>query len=350
LWGAADGVFALQSERNGTTARELDGVGDEVEKDLGETNLVACNPTGDSVADAEAEMDPLAGRGGGYQLQGLLGDRFQAEGPGLEFELAGIDFRIVEDVVDDGEQVFSAGADDADELFLFAAHFRGLEQGGHPDDAVHGSADLVAHVGEEFAFQAGGGGKLVGGIGEFQIEGHDALVGDFQFLVGVLEPLILLLQHEEHLHQFPILAQEGLARVLNGLLGADGGHFHNAAGGKVLGSGGQLVADDDAGSFAGVRFDGEIGCDAAHAGEAFPEPGAGFVIAGEDHVEIIYARAGVRDGGAQFAVAGRTFDEESGCAAACVAIGVTHQFGDSGCETGLIDGFELQVGSEFPRP
>jgi hypothetical protein len=45
-------------------------------------------------------------------------------------------------------------------LVEFGAH----EQGGESEDAVHGGADLVAHGGEEFAFDAGLGEGFVAGL------------------------------------------------------------------------------------------------------------------------------------------------------------------------------------------
>ena len=54
------------------------------------------------------------------------------------------------------------------------------EEAGHADDAVHGRADLVAHVGEELALGAGGDERGVAGGTKF---GFDAAAGA-QFAEG----------------------------------------------------------------------------------------------------------------------------------------------------------------------
>ena len=70
---------------------------------------------------------------------------------GDEAELAGLDAREVEDVVDDAEQQARGGAQ-LGQVTALALAQRGLvEQGGHAEDRVHRRADLVAHVGQELA-------------------------------------------------------------------------------------------------------------------------------------------------------------------------------------------------------
>ena len=70
----------------------------------------------------------------------------------FELELAGLDFGKVEDVIDDGEQSVGAAAGGFDVFALFVGQFGIQKQGGHADDAIHGRADFVAHVGQEFRF------------------------------------------------------------------------------------------------------------------------------------------------------------------------------------------------------
>ena len=75
----------------------------------------------------------------------------------LEFELAGFDFGEVEDVVDDGEERFAAGEDGFDVAALLGVEGGFEQEAGHGDDAVHGRADFVAHVGQKVRLGAGGG-------------------------------------------------------------------------------------------------------------------------------------------------------------------------------------------------
>ena len=68
-------------------------------------------------------------------------------------QLAGLDLREVEDVVDDAEQVLAGALDLRDVVALLGVE-RGLErQVRHADDRVHRRADLMAHVGQEVGLQ-----------------------------------------------------------------------------------------------------------------------------------------------------------------------------------------------------
>ncbi len=108
-----------------------------------------------------SSVSGMAGRHMGQELQALLvrllrgerGDRtddlVEPEIGGLEVELAGLDLREIEDVVDDGEQRGAGVVDLADVVALFRVE-RGFEgEVGEADDGVHRRADLVAHVGQE---------------------------------------------------------------------------------------------------------------------------------------------------------------------------------------------------------
>ncbi len=84
----------------------------------------------------------------------------------FEFELAGFDLRIVQQVVDHEEEGIGARLDDAG-VFALAAVEVGVEQERrHADDAVHRRADFVAHIGQEFAPDPAGGVGLFPRIGE----------------------------------------------------------------------------------------------------------------------------------------------------------------------------------------
>ena len=96
----------------------------------------------------------------------------------LQFHAVGFDFTEIEDVVDQLEQMHGIVMDVADEALLRVVE-RTLallfEKFGESDDGVQRSAELVAHAGEELAFQ------LVGVL--------DFAVAGFQFLVGFADLL-----------------------------------------------------------------------------------------------------------------------------------------------------------------
>ena len=74
---------------------------------------------------------------------------FQIKGLFMQLEPAGLDLGKVEDLVDDDEQRLARAPDRIGKKALL---FRKLGLGkklGHADDAVHGGAQLVAHIGEK---------------------------------------------------------------------------------------------------------------------------------------------------------------------------------------------------------
>ena len=81
-------------------------------------------------------------------------------GAEVEHELAGVDLREIEDVVDDGEQRVARLDDDVGEHLLLRRQLGFCQQLGHAEHAVHRRADLVAHIGEEFGLGAVGEHRL----------------------------------------------------------------------------------------------------------------------------------------------------------------------------------------------
>jgi hypothetical protein len=79
----------------------------------------------------------------------------QREGHRLQLDAPRLDLGEVEDVVDDRQERPGLAADHLEALGLRRRQRAVERQLGHADDAVHRRADLVAHVGEEFALGAG---------------------------------------------------------------------------------------------------------------------------------------------------------------------------------------------------
>ena len=131
---------------------ELDRVADQVGQDLPQSQRIA---------------DHLPLKGGIYahaQFQAFLPrrvaeERYHRRGALLESELffskvqfARIDFRQVENVVEQDAQRAAAGSDRFG-IFALPIRQRGFHQEArHADHTVHRCADLVAHGGEELAF------------------------------------------------------------------------------------------------------------------------------------------------------------------------------------------------------
>ena len=140
---------------------EFDGIAHEVHEHLLDAPGIAAQP-GRQVR-RELGRERQAARAGARREQGhgLLDLLDQAEILRLDAQLAGLDLREIQDVVDDGEQVFRAAPDHPAHLPLVRGQRAVEEQVGHADDTVHRRADLVAHVGEELRLQARGRQRLV---------------------------------------------------------------------------------------------------------------------------------------------------------------------------------------------
>ena len=130
---------------------ELDGVADEIEQDLPDPARVADQVPRRSRQAADDELDTL-GRGlTRQQASHVLGQKLQIEGAWVELHHARFDLGEVEDVVDHGQQRATRSTDRLDVVALLFVERRPRERIGHPHHAVHGRAELVAHVGEEAA-------------------------------------------------------------------------------------------------------------------------------------------------------------------------------------------------------
>jgi hypothetical protein len=128
---------------------ELDTVREKVQEHLAEAGLVAEDPGGRDLVDEAAELDPLLPCARRDDVQRALHALAQTERLPLEVEFAGLDLRVVEDVVDYVKERVSARPDDLGELALLARQLSAKQEIGHPDHGLHRRPDLVAHRGEE---------------------------------------------------------------------------------------------------------------------------------------------------------------------------------------------------------
>jgi len=164
---------------------ELDGVADEVEENLAEAGGVADEDIGDVGGDVAEQLKVFLVGAESEGFEGEVETLADVEGAEVEFDAASLDLREVEDVVDDDEEGVGGDLDGLEVLALLEGEV-GLEgEFGHAEDAVHGGADLVAHVGEELALGAVCGlGDLLGlfedavaaaDLGEHLVEAVDEL-------------------------------------------------------------------------------------------------------------------------------------------------------------------------------
>ena len=158
---------------------ELDGVGDEVQRDLLERARIAVHH-GQVLRRAGDQIDAVVARLQRQQIAAVQERRARRERLRRNFEIAGFHLGDIEDAVDDRQEML-AGIVDQLRVFLAA---RGVEHHrlfmhdhlGEADDGVQRRAQFVAHGGQEPGL---GGIRLLGG-GARQFEGLllDLAVGD----------------------------------------------------------------------------------------------------------------------------------------------------------------------------
>ncbi len=93
-------------------------------------------------------------RRGGENRQGFLDQVAQVERHAVEHQLARLDLREVENLVDDAEQAVGGLLDGCQVILLARRQFALLQQVGEAEDAIERGADLVAHVGEKLGLDA----------------------------------------------------------------------------------------------------------------------------------------------------------------------------------------------------
>ena len=188
----------LDAEHHLAPLGELDRVADQVDEDLPQRGRgrppgrPARRPRRGRPAPA-----PSCGRGG-QRGHGVVERVAQVEVDGLQVELAGLDLGEVEDVVDHRQQVIGRELHHPEVLALLGGELGVQRQLGHADDAVHGRADLVAHVGQELALGP------VGGLG--------GLLGPHQLPLRLL-PLGDVREADDGPLDLPVAAAEGVRGV-----------------------------------------------------------------------------------------------------------------------------------------
>ena len=165
----------------------------------------------------QAQIKALVDELGPHQFQDLRGHVPRLQPAQVEIELAGLDAREVEDVVDQGAQVAARGMDDP-RLALLMGGEGGLVLGQHlrqQQDGVQRGAQFVADVGQELGLVAigtfqflgmGAGaaqvlGVIVGQGGEFGAEGphlQGALPTEADLLAGAHHPVHARRQFPAH--------------------------------------------------------------------------------------------------------------------------------------------------------
>jgi len=131
---------------------ELHRIGQKVDRDL--LHGAAVGNDRDRAADIGIHCQVLVFCPAGDDAQGLGQGLRQVERLVIELHASGFDLRHVENIVDDVQQVVSAGHDVVAVLLILLGAERAEHAAAHhfrkPDNGVQRGAQFVAHVGEEF--------------------------------------------------------------------------------------------------------------------------------------------------------------------------------------------------------
>ena len=141
------------TDRNLPLPGELDGVAQEVGQYLPHATGIAAQPPQHIAAEQTPQLETLLLGLERQQFHCSFHNRYKVEVNTLDGQFARFDLREIQDVVDDGQERVPRPADDLCIFTLFRGEFCVEQQTRHADDAVHGGANFMAHVGNEFRFE-----------------------------------------------------------------------------------------------------------------------------------------------------------------------------------------------------
>ncbi len=178
--------------------RELDGVADKVDQDLPQTHGIAAHRAGYVEFDGACEFQAFRMGPSGEDLDSFFHGFAQAEFDALEFEFARLDFREIQDIVDDLQQRFGGMRNGFREVPLACSEFGPLQEFRHAHDAVHRRTNFVTHTRKKLAFGAAGPlRRLLGSIcfADCKLEVQVGIAQIYRALLDLLlEELAVLLQ------------------------------------------------------------------------------------------------------------------------------------------------------------
>ena len=177
---------------------ELDGVAGQIDQHLGQAQRVAAQGFGDVRVALQQQLQPLLLGPQRHLAHQAAHELVDFKINVLHFQLARLDARVVQDVVDQAQQHVRGG----DYLLLVIALVGGelcfQEQLAQAHNGVHGGANFVAHAGQKVRLGAAGRLGLCGGV----LQGLGAVFDQgFQVFAVLLQFLVALLQALDHVVQ-----------------------------------------------------------------------------------------------------------------------------------------------------
>ncbi|KFB67338.1 MAG: hypothetical protein CAPSK01_003256 [Candidatus Accumulibacter vicinus] len=233
-------VLGAQHEPHRPLIGELDGVRQQVGQDLGQQATVTADDRRRCGFDLDGESDRLLCRERleqAAQVKEDLGDREVLD---QHLDLAGLDLRQVEDVVDQRQELVAALVDDARRLDFIVIEVTGRILGqmpGQDQNAVQRCAQFMRHVGQELRF-------VTVGLREFARPCLGLATAEFELSSLRFQTAVLLCQFLLLHPQFLLGAAQGQVLCLE-FVGL-GTHFvaQRQHGAVLVGKFGFLLAQD----------------------------------------------------------------------------------------------------------
>ncbi len=139
----------------------LQGVLQQAQHRLAQARRVAADHARHLGLDKADQLDVLLFGLGAEDAQAVVDQRIEVELHVVQFDLPGFELGDIEDFVDQREQFVAGTVDGLHVVPLLHRQRRAQQQFGHAQHAVHGGADFVADLGEEFGL--GGDFGIAGG-------------------------------------------------------------------------------------------------------------------------------------------------------------------------------------------
>ena len=134
---------------------ELERVADQVHQDLTQADVIAGDLTRHRGLVNERQRDALLPRPDGHQFGDVADQGDDVDRPRFDRQLAGLDLRQIQQVVEQRQKVLPVAIDRIDPLALFGGQFR-LEHLGEPEHGGQRRPQFVRDVREEFRLRLAG--------------------------------------------------------------------------------------------------------------------------------------------------------------------------------------------------
>ncbi len=179
------GRLATDLQHDLAAVSELRGISNQVYHHLRQARWIAQQHVGNIRMDPTGQLDPFSLGSNRQRLHRVANPGAQAEWQPVQIQLAGLDLREIQNVVDQCQQRLPRFPHHVQVLTLGIGQFGVEHEISHADHGIHGGTDFMAHVGQEVAFGP---------------------VGDFRRLLGLLQ---IAEQHrvrllQSHSHKSPV--------------------------------------------------------------------------------------------------------------------------------------------------